>query len=123
MQSFKSLYILVLLLVLFIGVSDALSVTITLTPNFDRNTEPEGPNPNNIYNYKFFTFNLSITGLEQNEYYDITATLDSTEYKGTMANYGGQTDKDLKFSGDDYVDDSNGSKLLVWNYGGISTLT
>ena len=97
-------------------------LSIELRPSFNRNTEPEGPNPNNPNHYTTFTFNLVIKGNKPNAYYNITATLDSTKYRGSSANYGGWLlDEDLKFHRDDYI--RNGTKLLVWDYGGIKNLS
>ncbi len=83
--------------------------------HYNRTTEPQGPNPNNPNNYKEFTFSFTITGMRFTEYYDITAKLDSTSYRGSMANYGGSPRKDLQFHRDDYIS-SQGIKLLVWDY-------
>ena len=103
---------------LLASLSHANGVSVVLTPKFDKYKYPEGPNPNNPFHLTYFNFDVSITGLEDNAYYYISADLTSTEYKGTMANYGVRTDKDLKFNKSDYMNSawvySSESFLYKW---------
>ena len=95
-----------LMLILIISLcyvcATASAITVTLKQNFSADKYPEGGHPTDKSHYNKFSFTLTITGLQTNEYYDIGVTLTSTAYTGYAANFGDTTESDLKFHRDDY---------------------
>lgn len=87
----------------------------------DRSKLPEGPSPSNDATYNSTTaqtFTFTLTGIEDNEYYDISVALSRSNFKGYAANFpkdGGGTYKDLEFLQSDYVQTANGKKQWTWN--------
>ena len=84
---------------------------------------PAGPTPSNPSNFKYFNFSLTYHDLADDEYYKASATLtSSTAYKGTMANYGTQTDSDIQFKRSDYVG-QYAPLRNTWDYHDITSLS
>ena len=127
-----SFCLLLLLLTSYCAFVFANGNTNILTANFNDTKYPEGPHPNNYprnstgkkYDPKTaqsYDFTVNITGLENDRYYDITATLERSENKGFAANFGDNSLKDLTFLRSDYIG-AKGAKLLGWDYISDTTL-
>ena len=76
----------------------------------DKSKKSKGPTPANSNPYDpttAQTFSFNLTGLSDNEYYKISASLTRSNFKGYAANFGNNTAyKDLSFLNSDYVDPS-----------------
>lgn len=100
-----------LLLLVCLGnltVLDANGITFEMAET-DRSKLPKGPNPKNEDTYdptKAETFTFNFTGLADNEYYRVSASLTRSNFKGYAANFPTDSDgryKDLEFLKSDYV--------------------